>query len=269
MNYRHIYHAGNFADVFKHLVLCTLLKQLRDKNKPFCYIDSHAGIGLYDLHSNETQRSLEYNQGIVKLLEANATSPLFSTYTSIIKAINTPITLEDANSISNLRYYPGSPLIAAHFLKEQDNIILNELHDEDFLTLKKNTQHLPQVSCHKRHAYEFLPAILPPTPRRALILIDPPYEKRDEYNNIVIALKKSLKKFATGIYLIWYPIVDDSHQTLLRRIQTAVAQPLIHHKIMCRNKSSGLIGSGVAIINPPWKADDAIQQLVSQLTDLF
>jgi len=256
MNYRHIYHAGNFADVFKHLVLCALLKQFRLKDKPFCYIDSHAGIGLYDLNCDQAQRSPEYQHGIMKLLAADTVSPDFLEDLTIIKSFN-----DD----SNLNYYPGSPLIAAYFLREQDSMILNELHDDDFLTLKKNTQHLAHVSCHKRDAYEFLPAILPPTIRRALILIDPPYEKLTEHTQLINSLKKCLKKFGTGAYLLWYPIVDDSHKKLLRQIKATLTQPIVNYEVMSPGKTSGLLGSGVAIINPPWNIDPTMQQIVDQL----
>ncbi len=261
MNYRHIYHAGNFADVFKHVVLGILLKQLCLKEKPFCYIDTHAGIGLYDLQADEAQRSFEYQHGIMKLLSIPTLGPEFSDYINIVKSFN--------NNSTSLECYPGSPFIAKQFLREYDKMILNELHDQDFLTLKKNIRNIQQACCHKRDAYEFLPAILPPTPRRALILIDPPYEKLSEHTQLIHMLKTGLQKFESGIFVLWYPIVDERHHKLLRQIHSSITQPIQHYEIRSQSKKEGLIGSGVVIINPPWNTDTPIQNVVKRLNQIF
>lgn len=260
MNYRHIYHAGNFADVFKHVILCIVLDSLRSKGKPFCYIDTHAGLGIYDLSADEAARSPEYQHGIAKLLSAHTDSDELSPYITIVKS------LQHGEPLS---HYPGSPLIAAQFLGEHDQLILNEWHPDDAKTLKRNMKHHHAAHCHQRDAYEFLPAVLPPTPKRALILIDPPYEKVSEYDDIVKVLQKSLKRFETGIYMLWYPIVSDSHHMLVKQIKSAINKPMIHYEMRSKSKQTGLLGSGVIIINPPWKVEDSITKATAALNTLL
>lgn len=260
MNYRHIYHAGNFADVFKHVVLCLILENLKSKGKPFCYIDTHAGLGLYDLTASEVSRSPEYQQGIAKLLNTATHSEELSHYLAIIHAFQKDNTLT---------HYPGSPLIATHFIGEQDKLILNEWHPQDFISLKRTMYEYPNTHCHHRDAYEFLPAILPPTPKRAVILIDPPYEKTSEYDDIVNVLKKSLKRFETGIYMLWYPIVDDTHHKLVQRIKALTDKPVINYELLSTTKKTGLLGSGVMVINPPWNVENNIKKALTKLQSLL
>lgn len=261
MNYRHIYHAGNFADVYKHAVLCLLLKALCIKEKPFCYIDSHAGVGLYDLNSAEAMRSPEYTAGIAKLFTLPKVPDMLSDYHKIVTSY------QDGAS---LRFYPGSPLIAAHFLRAHDHLILNELHPQDQMTLKRNCRHIAHVHCHERDAYEFLPAILPPTPRRACILIDPPYEKTDESRCIVQALEKCVKRFATGVYVIWYPIVyARDHQSLVLLIQKHIKLPMIYNEMRLTPKTEGLLGTGMIVINPPWQFESKLKALTDWLQEFF
>lgn len=260
MNYRHIYHAGSFTDVFKHVILCILLNNLQKKGKPFCYIDSHAGLGIYDLSAAEVSRSPEYQQGIAQLITLPALSDEIANYVKIVNSFQKD---------NLLLTYPGSPLIAAHFLGEHDKLILNELHPEDFIKLKKNMKQYHRAHCHQRDAYEFLPAILPPTPKRGLILIDPPYEKTSEYDDIIDVLKKSLKRFENGIYMLWYPIVNDAHTKLVNKIKTTVKQPIIHAEMISQHSKTRLRGSGVIIINPPWNIENKIICVTEKLKKLL
>lgn len=260
MNYRHIYHAGSFADVFKHAALCSVLDYLCLKDKPFCYIDSHAGIGLYDLNSDEATRSPEYQHGIAQLILQDHAPDLLLPYLNIVRSVQ---------HTDSLSYYPGSPWIAAQYVRTHDQLILNELHQEDFATLKKNMPQQHNIHYHHRDAYEFLPAILPPTPPRALILMDPAYEQQNEAKKIIEALEKSIKRFAHGIYMLWYPIVDSSHKTLVHDIKKRIAAPIINHELLAHKKYSGLIGSGILIINPPFTIDQTLKTLIEYLEPLF
>ncbi len=261
MNYRHIYHAGSFADVYKHAVLCSLLQALCLKDKPYCYIDSHAGVGLYDLNSAEALRSPEYQFGIEKLLILPEVPDILSEYLNIVKSYQDE---------ASLRFYPGSPLIAAHFMRAHDHLILNELHPQDVKALKQNCAKIPNLHCHQRDAYEFLPAILPPVPRRACILIDPPYEKTDESRRIVQTLEKCVKRFATGIYMIWYPIVHArDHQSLVFLLQKHIQLPMIYNEIQLTHKAEGLLGTGMIIINPPWQFESRLKTLTDWCQKFF
>ena len=263
MNYRHIYHAGHFADVFKHCLLTIVLKHLCQKEKPFVYIDTHAGTGKYDLSTEEVIRSPEYQQGIEILLKQKTIIPEMQSYVEIIKPY-----IQD----NILQYYPGSPLIAEHFIREQDEMILNELHDEDFASLKLNLKKIKNCHFHHRDAYEFLPAILPPDIKRGVILIDPPYEKKSEYSDIVETLEKSIKRFPNGIYMIWYPIVSNEYQILLKKIKSNIHADMIETHFTIKpipNEKEGLIGTGMIIINPPYQMDATAKRVTRYLEELY
>ena len=168
MNYRHVYHAGNFADVFKHVVLLTLLRHLHKKPQPFCYLDTHAGSGRYLLSSPEAQRTLEYSQGIGRLYAAADLPPLLADYVERVRGADA------ANSADALLVYPGSPLIAQTMLRPQDRAVLMELHPADAASLKALFRGNRQVAVHAGNGYHGLKAFLPPPERRGLVLIDPP-----------------------------------------------------------------------------------------------
>ena len=263
MNYRHIFHAGGFADVFKHSILTWLLSYLCKKDKPCCYIDTHAGIGIYDLRSITAQKTKEYQQGIQKLFNAQNTITELTDYLTIVKKIQ---------PFNDLVYYPGSPVFASNLLRPMDQLILNELHPEDFATLVSTMGKGPTIHYHKRDAYEFLPAILPPQTRRGLILIDPPYEQSDEFTAIVNVIKKSFKRFSQGIYMIWYPIVSQRYQTFVKQmikdnVTSLLVAELVLQKIYFAKTE--LAGCGVMIINPPWNCDKAVKKIAGYLWQLF
>lgn len=266
MNYRHIYHAGSIADVFKHSVLALLLSELHKKEKGLCYIDTHAGIGLYNFQDQRADRSPEYREGILKFLSKKSHPEVFEPYK---RALN-GFTVNTA-----MRTYPGSPMIALALKRSQDELILNELHPEDFQLLKRHFKGMSQTHLHHRDAYEFLPAVLPPKLRRALILIDPPYEKTNgktsDYFELPDLLEKAIMRFPTGIYVLWYPIKQDEHLPMLKKLQKKIALPNFTAEFLIDAPSNGnkLIGSGMFIVNPPWQSQAKIELIRAHLNTIF
>lgn len=263
MNYRHAYHAGNFADVFKHTILVSLIKAMQRKDTPFCYLDTHAGIGLYDLSSEASQKSKEYESGITLLLKEKTYPEQLKTYLDCIKKINPNNTL---------RYYPGSPLLVHNLLRPDDRMILSELHPDDYKILKKHFDHKKNVYTHLDDGYQSLKAFLPPKERRGLILIDPPYEKSNEWSHIVPTLSNALKRFATGVYAVWYPIKDRPpierfHQHLKQNIDKPIL--VAELSIYPENSAQHLNGNGMVIINPPWQLYEQIKDYMPLLWSIL
>lgn len=265
MNYRHIYHAGNFADVMKHFILTLLLQKLREKDTPFCVLDTHAGIGIYDLTADPAQRTLEYQQGIGSLLAAPSLPEIFRPYVSIVQALNG---LAPGDSSSNLTLYPGSPAIAQRFLRRQDRLLLCELHPEDFTELQYHLTGDKQVSCFFQDAYTGLKALLPPKERRGLVLIDPPFEVKNEFALLVKGIQHAYRRFATGIYAIWYPIKDrppvDSFYAALKN---AGIPKILTTEFLLYSPTTAerLNGCGMAFINPPWQLDSTLKEYLPLL----
>jgi len=260
MNYRHRYHAGNFGDVLRHTAQCLILESLVQKEKGFTYIDTHAGIGLYDLKDQPYGKE-EYILGVEKIISLSEVPASLKTYYEIVK----PFYFLKENS-----FYPGSPLIAKHFLRPQDQMILNEWHPEDGIRLKEFFRGEARIFCHGRDAYEFLPAVLPPKPRRGLVMIDPPYEKKNELSVAMALLKEGIKKFPEGIYLLWYPIKEYQNEEVIRRIKKeAFSEEGLHIELVVQKpsqESTKLLGSGLILINPPWQIE---QKITSLLKDLY
>ena len=262
MNYRQIYHAGSFADIFKHSVLTLLLAHLHQKEKPCTYIDSHAGLGLYDLRDKKTHRTEESRKGILKLLSAEKHIPELDEYIRIVKKYLLP----------DYPIYPGSPFFMKEFQREQDTIILNELHKEDVEELKYNLHRSGQTHIHHRDAYEFLPAVLPPVTKRGLILIDPPFEKTTELADFQVAIEKCLKRFQTGIYMLWYPIINTQTKSNISRVMRNLPQNTLQCEVLINEispDSKGLNGCGVIIINPPYKINIPLRKIASYLSGEF
>lgn len=262
MNYRHLYHAGNFADVFKHLVLIKLLEKLRSKETNFCVLDTHAGIGMYDLLSETAEKTGEYRQGIVRLLEAPALPEAFTPYLQAVKSVNDEI----------LRYYPGSPCITQQLLRTGDRLLLAELHPEDAHRLKGYFSRDKQVSVHHMDGYLSMKAFLPPKEKRGLVLIDPPFEQVNEFETIVEAVKMAHQRFHHGIYAIWYPIKDRLPITYFYRSLLATGIPkimVLELLIRPDDTASRLNGCGMIIINAPWKLDEEAALWLPELTLLL
>lgn len=264
MNYRHIYHAGSFADVAKHFILTLLIDSLKRKESGFTYLDTHAGVGLYDLQDPAAIKTTEATSGIQQLIMQNNIPAEINDYINIIKQVNNELGYQ----IPPARFYPGSAMVVKKLLRPQDNIIINELHPEDFLELKRNFKYDKQATCHKRDAYEFLPAILPV--KRGLTLIDPPYEEKNEYEKIIACLKKSLQRWPNGIYAIWFPIKNENTQILYDQLLAITQAPILITELTIKNAEElGLLGTGLIIINPPWQIEAKIEPVLAYLWKLF
>ncbi|MDX1900958.1 MAG: 23S rRNA (adenine(2030)-N(6))-methyltransferase RlmJ [Gammaproteobacteria bacterium] len=255
MNYRHSYHAGNFADVFKHTILVALIESLKNKPKPFCYLDTHAGCGQYDLQSAEALKTHEYKSGIAKILKANNPPEMIQKYLAICA---------DKGS----HFYPGSPEITRSLLRLEDRMILSELHPTDFQTLKNHFYKDRQVAVHQQDAWQSLKAFLPPKERRGLILIDPPYEQSDELLTLAEKIAPGLKRFETGIFAIWYPIkrnmpLNAFHRTCKETISLPMLR--VDMTLWPEDGAATLNGCGMLIINPPWQFDLTLKSFLPWL----
>ncbi len=257
MNYRHAYHAGNFADVHKHAILTLLLGHLRKKDTPFHVLDTHAGIGRYDLSGVEAGKTGEFEGGIARLL-GGTDHPLLSAYLDLVRAENTP---------GQLRFYPGSPVLTRAHLRAHDRLTLVELHPEDAATVRDLFQRDRQVIIREEDAYQALRACLPPKERRGLVLVDPPYEVKDEFQRMVKGLGEALRRWPTGIYALWYPIKSLSEVARFKDELVNFGKPCLTSELMLRvpEDETKLNGSGVAVINPPWQFDEQTEQLLPLL----
>lgn len=250
LSYQHVYHAGNPADVHKHLALVTLLRHLRQKEKPFCFIDAHAGRALYDLESTEARKTREAESGVLRLSAADEAPESVREYLSILSAHNRQGTI---------RFYPGSGAIAQAMLRSDDRAILLELHPQEATALRQFIRSDSRLNLHVRDCYEALPALLPPPIRRGLVLIDPSYEMKGEYEHIVQLLGRALRRWANGIYVLWYPILPEArHRMLLRQVERLAAPKTLVSEYAFSASTSGLQGSGLVIVNAPWQFDQEL-----------
>lgn len=253
MNYRHAFHAGNFADVLKHIVLSRCLVHLREKPSPFRVIDTHAGLGFYNLDAPEAGRTGEWISGIGRLLDQKASAAVEEILAPYREAIARVRTYHGAMA------YPGSPEIARGLLRGEDRLLLVEKHPADAQNARENFAFDGRVKLLERDAYEALNAVLPPKERRGLILIDPPYESRDEFDLLTQAIRSAYRKFSTGIYVLWYPVKVGLPLDAFYAAMTFAEIPKIlriEHHIRDKRISEGLSGSGLLVINPPWHLKD-------------
>lgn len=264
MNYNHLYHAGNFADVVKHIILIAILEQLQQKEKPYCIIDTHAGQGYYDLFSVEASKNKEYADGVLKVIATDKPPRLVLRYLHCIHAINNRLT---AANFSSLRYVPGSPLIAQYFNRPHDRLIACELKTENYQALREALSGHPQASVHHLDGYLGLKAFLPPKERRGFILIDPPYEDPNEFIRLAKNLPLALKRFATGIFGVWFPIKNKQqsqafYQTLKQNINNSI---LVVELTIYPDLPQHLNGCGMIIINPPWQLEQQLSETLPWL----
>lgn len=258
MNYRHAYHAGNHADVLKHVLLLALLEALARKSAPYFVLDTHAGRGVYDLQAEEAGKTGEADDGVARLLSwARNARPL----PTAIARYRTALQVE-ADGAGDRHRYPGSPLLTARALREGDRLAACELHPEDAAALKTLFQRDPRVGVHQRDGYGAIAALLPPKEKRGLVLIDPPYEAQGaEFDAVLAALRDGLTRWPTGIFAVWYPIKQ--RRTLLPFLRKAAALParqMLLAEVLVRKDDSPLRmnGSGMLILNPPWQIDSEI-----------
>jgi len=260
LSYRHAFHAGNFADVLKHSVLTLVLEYMTRKDKGFYYIDSHSGAGMYSLEDEYAQKTGEYKDGIAKLLNQSDLPSALQPYIELVKSLNPP-----SDQGNELTLYPGSPAIAKYFDRRQDSAHLFELHPTDIQHLtdfcqRWNKSHVKQVD-----GYQGLLGLLPPPNRRGVVLIDPPYELKEDYHKAVNTIIKGYKKFSTGSYILWYPVVK---RGLVDAMQTQFVNSPVKNVLQvefCQQADTdeyGMTGTGLFIVNPPW-------QLKTQLTEIL
>lgn len=246
LSYRHAFHAGNHADVLKHLVLVSTLDYYLRKDKPFCYIDTHAGSGLYRLGSAEAQKTREFASGIQTLWAVRDIPEAVQTYLHLIRQLNpTP----------QLQQYPGSPWLAAQLLRPADPLHLFELHPADGKALGKLLGQDKRVRINQQDGLKGLLSLLPPVSRRAVTLIDPSYELKTDYQEVITTLIKAHQRFATGTYLLWYPVIARQRiKQMVQGLQNARIADILQIEFCPQADSEGLgmTGSGMFVINPPW-----------------
>lgn len=267
MNYRHGFHAGNFADVLKHAILVALLKQLVAKDKPLVYLETHAGAGRYLLNDPQesSSRTPEYTEGVLPLLKARRVGDALLPYLQLVRQFNGmpehPLTI-----------YPGSPLLAAAATRECDRLELCELQVDEAARLTAELRGDGRVRVHQRDGYAALKALLPPTPRRGLVLIDPPFEQADEADVIVQALRDATTRWAQGVYAVWYPIKRRADvQPLLRALAVLPVTRVLTAELCVHSDDTALRlnGSGVVVLNPPYRFDKTLAALLPELFRLL
>lgn len=266
VNYRHIYHAGNFADVFKHTLLLGVADYLLQKDKPCYFLDTHAGLGIYDLTSMEAHKTGEFEHGIGRLMDRRGLPPWVMRLTERVRSLNTSW----GGSADILAAYPGSPWLLASLLRPNDRLALVELHPDDYDQLRRNFQRQSQVKCHRQDAYEALVSFLPPQEKRGLILIDPPFEAKDEFARLMRALKQAWKRFPHGVYAIWYPIKDPAITNgALAELEAIAPGRFLAAELHIRpaERPDMLNGCGMAFLNPPWTLVDNLLETLPFLAE--
>ena len=263
MNYRHAFHAGGFADVVKHAVLALLIQRLEQKEGAFRVIDTHAGIGLYDLTGNEASRSGEWRDGIGRLWHRDLEPELVSLLAPLlgaVKAANAPV--------DTLRFYPGSPWIARHLFRRQDRLTAVELHPHDVRALAAVFAGDIQVRTIALDGWLALGAFVPPKERRGLVLVDPPYEEMDEFDRLLDGFVNAHRRWPTGVYALWYPVKDLLAIDRLRiGLEKSGIGRLLRAELTVRERSAGgtFNGTGLIICNPPWQFDKTLAALPTGL----
>ena len=261
MKYHHSFHAGNFADVHKHVTLLALIAALQRKDKGFLYLETHAGRGLYDLTSPDTHQGAEAKLGIGMLRDATVTSPAIIHYLEALERARTNAALPTA--------YPGSPVVAALALRAQDRGLCCEIQAAECRALERALNIYPRMRCECVDGYQGLTAHLPPPERRALVFIDPPYEEQtDDLARAIDALGTVLARLANAVVALWYPIKDEPglNPALARAAETLAVPALISELwLHPRDSRVGLNGSGLLIVNPPYQLDLEMQQWLPEL----
>ncbi|HEY0235578.1 MAG TPA: 23S rRNA (adenine(2030)-N(6))-methyltransferase RlmJ [Afipia sp.] len=268
MNYRHAFHAGNFADVVKHIVLTRILTYLHDKQSAFRVIDTHAGAGLYDLTSSEAERGGEWRSGIARIMQArfsDAAAELVKPYLDIVRAFNPQ---------RELKAYPGSPLIARALLRPQDSLVACEIEPAARKTLIANLRRDEQARVVDLNGWTALPAFVPPNERRGLVLIDPPFEQKDEFPIMAEGFASAFVKWPQGIYMLWYPVKDRRASDALTARVAEIARTAhpgeerclrVEFSVAPQSAEAGLVSAGLLIVNPPWTLAGELKTILHEL----
>ncbi len=266
MNYRHAFHAGSFADVFKHAVLCRILHYLREKPAPFRVIDTHAGSGLYDLAGPEAVRGGEWHDGIERLLAAalpDEVAALLKPYLDVIGALNEP---------GRLKVYPGSPAVARAWLRPQDRLIACEIEPQAAAGLARNLRGDSRIKTLPVDGWTALSAYVPPKERRGLVLVDPPFEGVADFHRLSHHFAAAHRKWATGMYMLWYPIKDRGEpDALAKRLRRLALPKLLRAELIVAPMSdpTKLNGCGLILANPPWRLADELAILLPALAKIL
>jgi 23S rRNA (adenine2030-N6)-methyltransferase len=265
LSYRHAFHAGNHADVLKHYILCAVLNYFNQKDKPYWVIDTHAGAGMYALQDVFAQKNAEFETGIARLIRAQNLPE------SIVDYVHT---INSFNADHALSLYPGSPKIAEHYLRTGDKVRLFELHPTDYKILQENFEGKHrQTKIELQDGFSGIKACLPPPTKRAVVLIDPPYEVKDDYQYVVNCIKDSLKRFATGTYLIWYPLLQRLEpEVMLNSLIDLDINNWLNVSLTVQSPSAdgyGMHGSGIFVINPPWTLPNTLKESMPILTSML
>ncbi len=257
LSYQHSYHAGGPADVHKHVALCLLLEHLTKKDKPFCVIDLYAGEGDYNLEGHAAQKTQEYESGIGRLWDAAGAPPAAEAYLNVLRRLNPD---------GSLRRYPGSPALTRAYMRDDDRLVLNELHSTAYAELGRWARKDGRISVHKRDGLEAMVGLTPPPIKRGLVLVDPSYEIKTEYTTVPETLAQAVKKWREGIYLVWYPMLKEGrHQALIEGIASKVDAPTFACELSLSavkkgEEAPGLRGTGLIVINPPWQFAEAMAE---------
>ena len=266
MNYRHAYHAGNFADVVKHIILTRIVLYLQRKEQAFRVIDTHAGIGRYDLGGVEAGKTGEWRNGVGRLLDATIdakVAELIQPYLDIVRA---------ENADGEIRHYPGSPLIVRHLLRRQDRLSALELHPEDAALLTETFEGDVQVRVNKLDGWLALGAHVPPKEKRGLVLVDPPFEVSGEFDRLVDGLVRAHKRFSGGTFALWYPVKDRQEvRRFVAALHTTGIPKILRTELMIRPASPEprMDGTGMIVINPPFTLDSELRIVLPALSKIL
>jgi len=261
LSYRHGFHAGNHADVLKHWACVLMAEYMGKKEKPYWYVDTHSGAGVYSLSSDQSKKTAEFEKGIQAIWQ-EAMPEVFSSYTGLIQKLNHG---------DNLKLYPGSPWFVGECLNKGDRARLFELHPQDFKILNKNFGGNRSIKTEQVDGFSALISLLPPPTKRALVVIDPPYEQTKEYDLVVNNVKQSLKRFATGVYVVWYPLLNRStlknkqglSEKMVTKLKGVGAKSYLDVRFWVSGKDEeevGMYGSGLMILNPPWNLEKQLNE---------
>lgn len=261
LSYRHGFHAGNFADILKHAVLVHTLEYMTQKDKALRIIDTHAGAGVYKLHGPQAQKNREFDNGIGPLWQCQNPPAALARLLELIRTIN---------DRGELQLYPGSPLIAQTLMRPIDHLFLHELHPSDFQFLRDAMRSDRRVKVHHEDGFASMQALLPPPERRALVLLDPSYEVKSDYQHLIKQVIQAHKRFATGTYAIWYPVVSrgriDEMELALKKSGIKNIQ-LMEFGLAPDSLEHGMTASGMIVINPPWTLWAAMEETLPWLVD--
>ena len=256
LSYRHLFHAGNYADVFKHALLARLLIALGAKEKPYCYIDTHAGTGRYDLGHEWAWKTREFENGIGRLWERKDIPAALSPYMDAVRS---------ENPKGRLRFYPGSPLIALKLRRPEDRLLLSELNKTDCAELEAVIGRERHVAVHLMDGYQALKTFLPPRERRGLVLLDSSFDRSGEFARIAKALKAAHQRWTTGVYAIWYPLMAPAvMEGFSRAVERTGIDKILRLELRVREpaKDAPRPGCGMLVVNPPWKFDREARPLL-------